>query len=202
MAETAKQGFHRTARRATNPQEQRAISAAVTAAKHGDNDALRILYLRYADSVYGYVLGIVRDHHEAEDVTQQVFAKLLVAIGRFDDRGTPFLAWLLRLARNQALDDLRHRRPILVEDPPEQAARVEDSDHADSLRDALAELPAEQREVVMLRHIGGFSPAEIASRTGRSESAVHGLHHRGRQALRAGLARRDAVPHVAMRHAA
>ena len=202
MPETAKQGFHRPCRRVVTIAEQRTVDAAVAAAKRGDSNALRVLYLHYADNVYAYVLGIVRDHHEAEDITQQVFAKLIVAVQRFDDRGTPFLAWLLRLARNQALDELRHRRSIPVEEPPESAAMSSDSDQVESLREALAELPPEQREVVVLRHVAGLSPAEIASRTGRSESAVHGLHHRGRRALRASLALRDAAPHVALRSAA
>jgi RNA polymerase sigma-70 factor (ECF subfamily) len=183
-------------------EDSRASRDAVARARRGDREALRTIYVLYADTVYSYVLRIVRNHHEAEDVTQQVFTKLIVAIDRFDDRGTPFIAWLLRLARNQALDDLRARRPLLVEDPPEQAAPAPAEDRIDDLRSALAELPAEQREVVVLRHLAGFTPAEIASRTGRSESAVHGLHHRGRRALRAGLTRLDLTPHTALRAAA
>ncbi|MGD0198622.1 MAG: sigma-70 family RNA polymerase sigma factor [Solirubrobacteraceae bacterium] len=193
-------GFRRTLR-PTSAGEQTQIAAAVSRAQRGDRDALRTIYLRYADTVYGYVLSIVHDHYEAEDITQQVFAKLIDAIGRFDDRGTPFVAWLLRLARNAALDDLRACRRMLVEAPPETAAPADDGDQRDVLRSALAELPPEQREVVVLRHIAGYTPAEIASRTGRSESAVHGLHHRGRRALRAGLTSLDATPHVTLRAA-
>src|SRR3954452_5511691 len=53
------------------------VLSAVVGAKAGDADAIRFLYLRYADNVYGYVCSIVRDEHEGEDVTQQIFAKLL-----------------------------------------------------------------------------------------------------------------------------
>src|SRR5688572_16410887 len=65
---------------------ERLVLEAVNRAKDGDPDALRFLYLRYADNVYGYVCSIVRDEHEAEDVTQQVFAKLLGSLGRYEPR--------------------------------------------------------------------------------------------------------------------
>ena len=184
------------------PADRDQVGAAVGRARRGDRDALRTLYLLYANPVYGYVNSIVHDHYAAEDITQQVFAKLLDAISGYDDRGTPFIAWLLRLARNAAIDHLRARRTLPLDEVPERTAPALDGhEHLDELRSALAELPAEQREVVVLRHLAGLTPAEIATRTGRSESAVHGLHHRGRRALRAGLARRDAAPHIALRAA-
>src|ERR1700726_4553937 len=67
---------------------------AVARAKEGDRDAFRFLYIRYSDNMYGYVRSIVRDEYEAEDVTQQVFAKLMTALVKYDDRGIPFSAWL------------------------------------------------------------------------------------------------------------
>jgi RNA polymerase sigma-70 factor (ECF subfamily) len=69
-----------------------------------------------------------------------------------------------------------------------------DLDRAEVVRDALATLPDEQRKVVILRHVIGLTPGEIADRIGRSESAVHGLHHRGRRALQLELTRREATP--------
>src|SRR5437588_984323 len=85
---------------------------AVARATEGDPDAVRFLYVSYSHNVYGYVRSIVRDDHEAEDVTQHVFAKLMTTLGKYDDRGIPFLAWLLRLARNVAIDHLRANRMI------------------------------------------------------------------------------------------
>jgi RNA polymerase sigma-70 factor (ECF subfamily) len=58
----------------------------------------------------------------------------------------------------------------------------------------MASLPGEQRRVVMLRHIVGLSPPEIAAQMGKSESSVHALHHRGRQALKWRLAERQLTP--------
>ena len=63
---------------------------AVARAKQGDREALRYLYVSYSHNIYGYVRSIVRDDHEAEDVTQHVFAKLMTALGKYDERGVPF----------------------------------------------------------------------------------------------------------------
>ena len=74
--------------------------------------ALHFLYVRYADDVQGYVETIVRDRHEAEDITQDVFAKLIGAIARYEQREAPFAAWLRLIARTAALDHLRGRRHV------------------------------------------------------------------------------------------
>lgn len=170
--------------------------ALVVAAQAGDPDALRELYLRFKDNVYGYVCSIVRDEHEAEDVTQQVFAKLLGAIGGYRPVGdVPFSGWLLRIARNMAIDHLRQRRPTPEEDVPDVGVLpIEKMLASVTLREALDGLPEDQRRVVMMRHVVGLSPPEIADRLGRTESSVHALHHRGRQRLRDELVRVGAAP--------
>jgi RNA polymerase sigma-70 factor (ECF subfamily) len=184
---------------------ERVVAAAVARAKSGDREALRFLYVRYADNVYGYVRSIVRDEHEAEDITQQVFAKLMTVLVKYEDRSIPFSAWILRVARNVALDHTRQRRAI----PCEEVRDVDAHNDADTareramiLRDALASLPEDQREVLVLRHVVGLSPGEIAGRLHRTEPSVHGLHHRGRGALRTALVAMECEPTVAGKVAA
>ena len=173
-----------------------AITRAVVAAQAGDMDAIRFLYMRYKDNVYGYVLSIVREPHEAEDVTQQVFMKLMSSIHKYELRTVPFTAWILRVARNIAIDHLRQRRVIPCEDVFEPTRQSDDSsrDCRWGLEVALEALPEEQRDVVVLRHLVGLSPGEIATRMGKTESSIHGLHHRGRIALRRELADLDCAP--------
>jgi RNA polymerase sigma-70 factor (ECF subfamily) len=175
----------------------RLVSRAVKYAQQGDRDAIGFLYARYADDVCGYVRSIVRDPYEAEDITQHGFAKLIHVIGKYEERDVPFFAWILRVARNVAVDHLRRQRAIPVEeirgaddDGGDQATAERISD----LREALAKLPHDQLEVLVLRHFAGLSPTEIAERTGRTEGSVHGLHHRGRRAVRAELTSRGAAP--------
>ena len=167
-----------------SPEALSKMRLAVARAKEGDQEALRFLYVSYSHNVYGYVRSIVRDDHEAEDVTQHVFAKLMTTLVKYDDRGVPFFAWLLRLARNMAIDHLRANRLTPTENviDPDTTSGA-DLDRAETVRAALAMLPDEQREVVILRHVVGLTPGEIANRMGRSESSIHGLHHRGRKAL-------------------
>jgi RNA polymerase sigma-70 factor (ECF subfamily) len=179
-----------------SPESLRQVRLAIARAKEGDRDALRLLYIRYSENVYGYVRSIVRDEKEAEDLTQHVFLKLITAICKYDDRGVPFSGWLLRLARNVALDHLRRRRATPAEEVFGADCLLDDAAHerARSLRTALAALPEEQRDVVVMRHVIGLTPPEIAERLGRSESSVHGLHHRGRRALQQELLRLGAAP--------
>ncbi len=123
-------------------------------------DAIRFLYIRYKDNVYGYVLSILRDQHEAEDVTQHVFLKLMSVIHKYQPREVPFTSWMLRVARNVAVDHLRQRRPMPVEEVYEPSQQADDSgrDRRWGIEQALEELPEDQRGVVVLRHLVGLSP--------------------------------------------
>lgn len=177
----------------------RLTQQAIVQAKAGDSEGLHYLYVRYSEDVLRYVTGFIRDHHEAEDITQNVFAKLMKAIQKYEQREVPFDAWILRVARNAALDHLRAKRAI-----PTEEIRLADTgsaqtgiDRGRALRQALEELPEDQREVLVLRHIVGLSPVEIAGTLDKTESSVHGLHHRGRRSLRASLIELDAAPVVA-----
>jgi RNA polymerase sigma-70 factor (ECF subfamily) len=195
--EAARPGhFTRRGREAVSPREQHMVDAAVLAAQRGDREALRFLYLRYADHVYGYVRAIVRDDHEAEDVTQLVFAKLLRVLDRYEPAGVPFSRWLLRLAHNAAIDHLRAARAVPVEEvrPVDEPGDDDAGDRLRTLRLALEAIPDDQRQVLVLRHVAGLSAPEIAERLGRTQSSVHSLHHRGRRALRAALAELGAAP--------
>jgi RNA polymerase sigma-70 factor (ECF subfamily) len=173
------------------------IARAVSRAKQGDHAAMRYLYTRYSGNVYGYARSIVRNDHDAEDVVQQVFTRMMTAIQSYEQRSVPFSAWLLRITHNMAIDFVRRRTPI-VDEPErpvvEDRPQFETNQLRGALQDALTELPEVQREILVLRHLGGYSPGEIAQRLGRSENSVHGLHHRGRRALQRALAQAGATP--------
>lgn len=179
--------------------DSRLVTAAIARAQEGDMEALHFIYVRYSSDVLRCVKGLVKDHHEAEDITQNVFAKLIGVIHKYEPRGVPFAAWIMRVARNAALDHLRTRRMT-----PCEEMRLQDSDggqlgqeRRNDLRRALEVLPREQREVLVLRHIVGLSPPEIADVLGKTESSVHGLHHRGRLSLQSALTDLGAAPVVA-----
>ena len=185
-------------RPAARSDESRLVTNATARAKEGDMSALQFLYVRFADDVCGYVNSIVQNTHDAEDITQSVFGKLMTAIQKYEPREVPFAAWILRVARNAALDHLRARRQI-----PFEEVRTDDGGHEElgfersqCLRAALLNLSPEQREVLVLRHLAGLSPGEIARRLGKTEGSIHGLHHRGRAALRDLLSEMNSAPVV------
>ncbi len=150
---------------------------------------MRDLYLGYAERVHNHVKRIVIDRLDAEDLTQQVFAKLLTELPRYEPREVPFKAWVLRVAHNMAIDHLRRSRSVPCEEVRSHDVHADQAAHdcRTSLRDALSTLPAEQRDVLLLRHLVGLSPQEIADRLGKSLSSVNGLHYRGRAAARIAL---------------
>ena len=173
------------------------VAQAVARAKQGDHAAMRFLYLRYSGNVYGYARSIVRNDHDAEDVVQQVFTRLMTAIRSYEQRSVPFSAWLLRITHNMAIDFVRRRTPSVDElERPVAEDRPQYEPHhlRGVLQDALTELPEVQREIIVLRHLGGYSPGEIADHLGRSENSVHGLHHRGRRTLQRALTQAGATP--------
>lgn len=161
-------------------------------------EALHFLYVRYAAEVQRNISSVIKDQHQAEDITQDVFIKLTRVIGKYEPREVPFSAWILRVARNATIDYMRSQRMTPCED-----IRLRDDERGEisqrrggDLRRALEQLPPDQREVLILRHIVGLTPVEIASLLDKTESSIHGLHHRGRSSLKSFLEDLGAGPVV------
>src|SRR3954471_22296062 len=103
-------------KRSLDEGDEKGLKLAIALAKAGEASGIEYLYNRYADNVFSYVQAILRDSYDAEDVTQQVFAKMLTAIVRYEPRAVPFSAWILRVARNAAIDHLRKDREVLSDE--------------------------------------------------------------------------------------
>jgi RNA polymerase sigma-70 factor, ECF subfamily len=164
--------------------EEIAVRRLVQRAKVGDHDAMRQLYLRFAPHVHDYVKRIVVNPDDADDLTQQIFAELLTELWRYEPGEAPFRAWILRVSHNAAIDHVRRTRAVPCEEIWTQDEHADEPplERRASLREALASLTAGQRDVLVLRHVVGLTPEEIATRLGRSLRAVHCLHQRGRAA--------------------
>ena len=194
-ATAARSGYRRRRQLVHPPDAVALVSAATERARDGDDDALRLLYLLYADNVFGFVLSIVHDEHDAEDITSEVFARLPRALTHYRVSSTPFVAWLLRVARNAALDHMRAQRSVpLAEVPAHGRAELHAHERLDDLRAALEALPFDQRQVMVLRLVAGLTPGEVAERIGRSVDAVHALQHRARRRLREELTQAGWAP--------
>jgi RNA polymerase sigma-70 factor (ECF subfamily) len=180
-----------------DPGDERRERRVIARAAEGDREALQQLYKHYAWTVYRHVRRYVWDEHEAQDVTQAVFLKLISDIGRYEERRGRFSSWLLCMARNVAIDHMRRARPVLSGDTePAGPADDTDSKRRGALLEALGALSHDQREVLVLRQLLGLTPAEIALRMDRTEGSVHALHHRARVATCSDLVRLNAAPAI------
>jgi RNA polymerase sigma-70 factor (ECF subfamily) len=166
------------------------LACAIARAKAGDPEGVSLLYLRYRGLVRAVALGVLQDSEEAEDVSQIVFERLITRLDRYRAEGGSFEAWLTTVTRNAARDQLRRHRPTVSADVSEMATRLPPPGRLlpPPVQEALATIPPVQARVLVLRHVVGLTPGEIARALGRTESAVHNLRHRGARALRARLA--------------
>ncbi|GAC1384093.1 MAG: hypothetical protein NVSMB48_18600 [Marmoricola sp.] len=165
------------------------IIALVELARSGDKAAFGDLYDHYHAAVFRFLYYRVSSPTLAEDLTAETFFRALRGMSSFRWQGRDFGAWLMTIARNLAADHFKAGRTRL-----EQA--TEDTETLDSaadgpegevlalltseaLRDALAKLPSEQRECVVMRFLEGLSIAETADVMGRSVGAIKQLQLRG-----------------------
>jgi RNA polymerase sigma-70 factor, ECF subfamily len=179
------------------------VRAAIARVQAGDREAAGLLYELYASHVRHFAHWMLGDPDAAEDVTQIVFERVLTKAHLYEVRSAPFETWLLRVARNVALDEVRRRRADVMAEPfADEVAMPDDSGLDTTLRTAFATLPAAQREVVILRLVVGLSAAETAGRLARTEASVNNLQKRGRKHLRQVLSGLDAAPAVERHDAA
>jgi RNA polymerase sigma-70 factor (ECF subfamily) len=167
-----------------------------------DPHAFDRLYRRYLDRVYSYAFYQLGDHHDAEDATERTFLAALAAIDRFHDDGSTFRAWLFRIAHNAIANShraRRRRRTQPIADARQQAAPGADpasvvarADQRRELRAALARIPADRRQAILLRFVDGLSAREIGAVLDRSEGAARVLLHRALRDLAAELDQGDA----------
>jgi RNA polymerase sigma-70 factor (ECF subfamily) len=138
--------------------------------------------------VYAYVARRVRDRHQVEDLTANVFRDALAGLGRFEWRGTPFVAWLLRIASRAVADHYKRagRESGNPVDEPERPDPQELERHV-ILFQLVDRLPDAQARVIRLRFVEQKSIREIATALERSEGAVKQLQLRALENLRTQL---------------
>ena len=168
------------------PQSDAEEAALVREVAGGDERAFASLYDRYSSILFGLLVRILHSRAEAEDVLQEVFLQVWQQARSFDaSRGRAF-TWLVTLARSRAIDRLRAldsreraaRRSAADAPPPANGgeewadAAASRSERAEVVRGALAELPEEQRQVLLLAYLDGMSQSEIAAAKGQPLGTV------------------------------
>ncbi|MPL84649.1 RNA polymerase ECF family sigma subunit [Rhodobacter sp. 140A] len=164
---------------------------------NGDRAAARLLTLRMGPLAFRVAQRMLGDRAEAEDLAQEALLRLWKIAPDWRAGEAKVTTWLYRVVTNLATDRLRRRRGIGLDEAPElpdgAASAVEqmiDGDRAAALEAALAQLPARQRQAVVLRHLEGLSNPEISAAMEIGVEAVESLTARGKRALAAILAGR------------
>ena len=184
-------------RAATDPAVERAL---VDRARAGDRVAMGGLYDLYAEKIYRYVLVRVNGNpSDAEDITAEIFVRMIDALPRFQWQDVPFLAWLFRIAHNQVVSHHRRANARPAKTPIEEMDFV-DPKHGtewlveqklllEDVYEAAKKLPEAQRRVVELRFGAQLSVRETAQILGKSENNVKVLQFKAIARLQKLLAR-------------
>jgi RNA polymerase sigma-70 factor, ECF subfamily len=168
----------------------------VRRAQQLDGQACAQLYEAYFDKIYRYIVMRVGNETEAEDLTQQVFMKMLHSISSYKAKGVPFSSWLYRIAHNGVVDYLRQKSKKTTVDieglqlpyeGEDTQHRLEKEVDIAQLKAATQRLTPAQQEVLSLRFTGELSITECAAIMGKSEGAIKALQHAAVQSLRRAL---------------
>lgn len=168
----------------------------VLLAQRGDQAAIAAIYERFAPRLYRYFLARVEWRtHLAEDLTEDVFVRVLARLGTYRERGAPFSSWLFRIAHNRLVDYLRAQPKAsavdlancwYLADSRSQQELIAVLLH-DQLHNAMRQLPESQRKVIALRYLQDLTSAETAGIVGKAEGAVKKIQARGLKGLRKAL---------------
>jgi RNA polymerase sigma-70 factor (ECF subfamily) len=174
-------------------------------AREDDAQALAEIYDLYAESIYRYLYRYLGDEAQAEDLTSEVFLKLLQALHTPRAPRDHLQGWLYRVAHNQAMDWFRrqkkrvsdslevgpdgHPELVAVDDAP--LSSLEKRQSQQQLREAIRRLTTDQQRVILLRFGEGLKCKEVAELMGKSEGAIKILQHRAIKRLRKLLDREE-----------
>ena len=179
------------------------LGRLVREAQQGEREALEELYLLHFDRIYSYLHMSVGNRHDAEDLTTQVFVKMLESIAKFRWRSAPFSAWLFRIAHNLAMDHFRANKRWQLEeevpepDPGEGSAAEEEALESigrQSMLELIQNLSHEQQQVLTLKFVFNFSNGEAATILDKTEGAIKSLQHRALASLQRQLERPGSAP--------
>src|SRR5438270_5240260 len=185
------------------PSQATDLRRLVGLAQDGDREALEELYLLHFDRIYSYLHMSVGNRHDAEDLTTQVFVKMLESIGKFRWRSAPFSAWLFRIAHNLAMDHFRANKRWQPEeevpepDPGEGSSAEQEAFESigrQSMLELIQKLSREQQQVLTLKFVFNFSNGDAATILGKTEGAIKSLQHRALASLQRQLERPGSSP--------
>jgi RNA polymerase sigma-70 factor (ECF subfamily) len=173
------------------------IVKLVQKAANGDSEAFGEIYIIYVEPIYRYVFYQVRDKMTAEDITEEVFFKAWNSIHSCKGKEKTFSSWLYRIAHNSMIDTLRSQKRELPLDSETATGIIDGKSELETrlehkqLLDAIALLPENQRQVVVLKFIEGLDNQEVGQVMRKNQGAIRILQMRALNTLRTNLRRRE-----------
>ncbi len=183
----------------------------VQRAQAGEEAAFREIVERYQSKVFSIIHGIVRQRNDVEDIAQQVFAKIYLSVRNFDFRSS-LITWIYKITVNECFDYLRKRkvRKLVYESDlsEDEVRRVENSEPSvdrttradtslaqrDYVLKLLTRVSEEERSLLMLKEVEGYSVEELAAKTGMNENTIKVKLFRARQKLVKAAQRLERAP--------
>lgn len=169
----------------------------VEQAQAGRSEAVSTLYRRHQPAIFRYVLSKIYQQEQAQDITSEIFLRMVTALPQYEVTAVPFTVWLFRIAHNSTItyrkkEYAKQLVPItqteLASRPEENpAAAVERNLEVERLRQGLQQIDEAQRDVLILRFLVGMPLKEVAQTLDKTVGAVKTLQHRGTLALRVAL---------------
>jgi RNA polymerase sigma-70 factor (ECF subfamily) len=170
------------------------LSALLKRVAARDREAFSAVYRATSRKLWGIILRILPRRDVAEDVLQDVYVKIWERAESFDPAKASPITWMASIARNRAIDEIRRRRPVSIEDAPEALEVAEtgadpldsaqQSDELRRLRQCLEGLEPERREMVLLAYYSGLSRDELAQRFAHPVNTIKVWLHRSLAQLR------------------
>lgn len=161
----------------------------IAQAKAGDKDAISSLYDYYVQAIYQYIQYRVATNEIAEDLTADVFLRMVRGLAKYNDKGAPFGAWLFRIAANRINDYYRQTHETLdipvdySADYPDMLENILANEEQGMILAALRRLSTDYQNILTLRFMQDMSYGEVAYILDKSEGAVRVMQHRALKAL-------------------
>jgi RNA polymerase sigma-70 factor (ECF subfamily) len=173
----------------TDPDGRKSAAVSLLAkARTSDSEAREAICRHYRAPLVAYMRAALKDADEAEDAAHEVLARVLEALSRYEPTGAPFRTWVFRIARHYVIDRLREhaasRRLLIALAELDSRFSQPHYDTDERVSEWLRSLPVRQRQVMVLRVMLGYSPAEVAAILDLNPTIVRGLQYRAFATLR------------------
>ena len=160
------------------------------ALQKGDSRSAEAIFDHFSGPIYAFFMARIRHKETAQDLTQEVFLKVIKSIEQFDRKSGDFTAWIWQIARNSAIDYFRHKKPSYLADLPDEGAHITEermqSDESAKVREIMTIVEGfseEEQELFQQHFVADTSYADLAKITGKTESALRVAIHRLRKKL-------------------